>query len=215
MSDSALEIAAEIIKERLAQQEQQNMIVYFTKEGTIKCISPIEDESMEATLQKTIMPLSKVKRFIDGTANINLFFVKQKPGKITEFDIIEKTSSIGYVKKLDRSLTKVEFKDNVEWELKIEWNSFKNTVTFILHDRIVSEFNERIHDITNADINGYRVLHFHLTAPDRPELLVETLSVKVSELISHQPEFKIEHDVSELSLYTKKIFKKYSYKEVT
>jgi hypothetical protein len=213
-NNDSFNIAVSMIKEKLHIDNKQVMYVYFTDQGLIKCISPVEDLTLDSNLLKTEMQLTQVKHLVEGKANIAQFRIKKTKGKVPQYEIVAKKTNILPNKKLNRTLSKI-FKKNVKkWDLQISLFLSSKKVEFKLSQDIITEFKSNTQDLSLANINGLQVLSFYITQLDSPHILVKSIDVKVSDLLNRPVVFDLDIDISKYDIYTKPIFKIYSYKEI-
>ena len=207
-------IAAKKAKSLEAKEKdvtEKKMFVYFDDSGNIKCISPVEDEAQEKAFQRTKLPLKNVYRFITGEVSPSKFIVKKKKGKLNNFVIVERLYEISHVRKLDRFLTEIDQGRVQGAEMEIVVDVKNSSITFRLNNQVRLEFIETIDNLDLASINGLRMLKVYCTTKNDPSMLIEGFDLPVKDLLQGNVIRPYTCDVTNYSLFTRRVFDNYSY----
>ena len=204
--------AADILKITVpANPTEKKMYVYFDDSGNIKCISPVEDVDHESKFQVTQLPLKNVYGFITGEISPAKFIVKKRKGKVNEFVIVERQFEVSHVRQLDRFLTEIDVGFIKDSELEVVVDEANASLTFRLSHAIRQEFIESVDNLENASINGLRTLKFYCTTKNDPSIFIEGFDVPVVGLLQGNVIVPYKSNISQYSLFTRRVFTKYSY----
>ena len=194
------------------QNKSKLFYVYFNDNNGIVCLSPEEDTSLEH-FQYTKMPLSEVEDFIIGTKNPTQHVVEQDSKDPTKYSIVPKVVEINYLRRLDRFLSEVTQENEESPHLIIENNIGERCLKFTLDNEIRMRLSEQgTVAPENITINGVGTLDFHFTVKSDPSFLIETITIPTNLLVGH-PSYYVNYtqDLSFASLFTRKVFKNYTY----
>jgi len=193
------------------------MYVYFDINGDIKTISP-DPITMSDSYSSATFPLSEVEGFLLGKKNPFEFYIKSIKGitgivyKITRKQVID----ISLVRKLDNFLTEVKTMpkssdaflliENISKEQKI-----KITINKVL-SLLLNEGDDKDQEAITAFMNNPSSSIFFTKKGD-PYFLLYTLTFSPKELFDKGELFwDYSVDLSNTSVYTKKIIEGYSYR---
>lgn len=191
---------------------EQMFFVYFNNAGNIVCMSPVADDSL-TNFQFTMLPLSEVQPFIEGTKNPAQFLLEQDKDDPTKYTVVSKVIEINYLRRLDRFLIELEPSNDWDGHLIIHNNISEKCITFSLSSELRMKLSEQgTIAPENITINGIPELDFHFTCKNDPSFLIETIVVPTNNLVGYEHIYvNYENDLSKASVFTRKIFNKYSY----
>lgn len=195
------------------------MYVYFDMNGDIKTISP-DPVDLFGDYTATTAPLTEVEDFLLGKKNPFDYYVKVTKGiasssyKITKKQALEATS----IRTLDNFLTEVKtisksanafvLIENIieEKKIKISLNSIVKV--------LLEEGTDKDHEIILSFIS-HPPAPLYFTRKDDPYFLLHTVIFSPRELYdSGELFYEYSIDLSNSSVYTKKIYNGYSYKVI-
>lgn len=193
------------------------MYVYFDTNGDIKRISP--DQTSDQTSDKEkynvcTFPLSDVEEFLRGKRNPFNFMVKTTRAITGEtYSIVKKqTVNTSQVRTLDSFLTEVTTSLH-DYDIVVIEN--------ILNERVVKIYLDKDASVAIKESNDAELLDLFLAHKDAflfftrkhdPSYLEHTIVFSPHELLDRNYlEFKYDIDLSNSSLYTKKIINRYNY----
>lgn len=193
------------------------MYVYSDANGDIKAISP-DPVIVSDSYSVAMFPLTEVKDILEGKKNPFDFYVKISKNiagtthKITRKQVLE----ISYIRTLDNFLTEVKTMsksadafvliENFTKEKKIKI-SLNDIVKVLLH-----EGDDKDQEAVTSFINNTSTALFFTRKGD-PYFLLHTLTFSPKELFDKgELYWDYNVDISDSSVYTKKILDKYSYR---
>jgi len=193
------------------------MYVYFDTAGEIKSISPELTELPEGQFVTTTL-LSEVKDFLLGKKNISEYYIKNL-GNGKHFALTKKVSQIvSQVRTLDNFLSEIHTMprskdafvliENFIIEKKIRISL--GTIVKLLFDVGTDEDQEMI----NSFISQTQSCLFFTKKGD-PYSLLHSIIFSPKELFSRDViEFSHDIDLSDASVYTKRLLDRYSYRRI-
>lgn len=175
--------------------------VYFTNDGFITQISSSEDETKKDNW--ALFELQDVIPFIDGTYRFADYTVARTKNPL-EYEI--KKVKVEYKSRsLSNQIAKISTCEDAEIVIK-----YRNGVlSFTSSDTVVK--NSGITFGQEVKISGSDVHPFFVTIKDRPDFLLETVSVSFSDiLVGNKVEVKLKHPINNIGVYTRPYFNTYS-----
>lgn len=193
------------------------MYVYYDANGDIKAITPMPDTFLANEFSLAMFPVSDVEIFLSGKRN-PFDFTISKVKKITgeTFKILKKQTEVFLTRTLDNYLTKVEPFSESDTILKIITDSPARKIILKL-DRAYKELyktgtEEQQDDIGSFISHSASTLYF--TKFNDPYYLYHSISFTPKELFEKDEvvfEYSEDIDLSDSSVYTKKILNSYGY----
>ena len=175
--------------------------VYFSDDGVISQISSSEDSNHKNNW--AYFELQDVIPFIDGTYRFSDYTVARTKNPL-EFEIRKlkveyKSRSIG------NQITKISACEDAEIVIK-----YKNGVlSFSSSDEVVK--NSGITFGQEVKISGTDAHPFFITVKDRPDFILETISIPFSDiLVGNKCEVKLKNPIKDIGVYTRTYFNSYS-----
>jgi hypothetical protein len=194
------------------------MYVFYDKNGDIKAITPGLDPALSAEFSVATFPLPEVEMFLLGQRNPFDFSIKKilRAGG-DKVKIVRKEYEVNLTRTLDNYLTQVEPLKDQEPIIRIILNLYENSIKIHidpLYKDLLTFGSEDEQDDVQAFINSPQsVLYF--TKRNNPYHLLYPVVFSPKELFDKQTlEFDIgnELDLSNSSVYTKKLVNSYGYK---
>lgn len=194
------------------------MYVFYDKNGDIKAITPNLDPALSLEFSVATFPLTEVEMFLVGQRNPFDFSIK----KITraggdKVKIVRKEYEVNLTRTLDNYLTQVDMLRDQEPIIRIVLNLYENSIKLHLdplYKDLLAFGSEDEQDDVQSFINfPQSVLYF--TKKNNPYHLLYSISFKPRELFENQTleyDFGNEVDLSNSSVYTKKLVNSYGYK---
>lgn len=193
------------------------MYVYFDANGDIKTISP-DPVLLADVYTVTTIPLTEVEDFLLGKKNPSDYYIKStKVLAGTTYKITRKqTLEISYVRTLDNFLTEVKtMAKSAEASVLIE-NIVKEKKIKITLNKVIKVLFEEGSDIDQETVSSfinYSSAALFFTRKGDPYFLLHTLIFSPKELFDKEELYwDYNVDLSNSSVYTKKIIDGYSYK---
>ena len=192
------------------------MYLTFDIRGEIKSIAPSPAYNQDPAFTVATFPLKEVEDFLlakKSTFDYYIQRVRKVGGK--EYKITRKVSEVSYVRTLDNFLTEIKamvrIRDAVIGvENFLEEKKIKLTVNPILKIMLEEGTDEEIDNIENF-INA-PVSYIFFTRKNDPYLHLHTISFLPKELFEKEELlFDYEADLSNASVYTRKVVEGYSY----
>ena len=193
------------------------MYVYFDKNGDIKTISP-DPVLVSVDYSVATFPLAEVEGFLTGKKNPFDFYVKSAKGITgTTYKIIRKQSlEISLVRTLDNFLTEVKTMPKSSDAFLLIENIVKEKKIRIFLNKSVRNLLEEISDAEQETIDSfinYPSTSLFFTRKGDPYFLLHTLIFSPRELFEKGVLYwDYTVDLSDSSVYTKKILDGYSYR---
>jgi hypothetical protein len=195
------------------------MYVFYDKNGDIKAITPVLNDTYAADFSVATFPLSEVEMFLTAQKNTFDYQVKvvEKITGIT-YSLVKKQLNINYTRTLNTYLTKVDevlpngnsviiTNDTVRGGVFIEVNKALKEV----HKQIAS--SEEQEDVVNNFFNSGPSI-VYLTKENNPYHLLFSFSFLPKTLFSvDKLYFPYKGSYTNTSAYTKKIIVGYGFKE--
>ena len=188
---------------------KNNFYVYYNDRNCVTGISPINDEFLNKKFKHTKVPYTEVKPFITGEKRQAEAIVVPVEGSVTKFYVTMKTTELGFIHDVNAGLTKVNKITIKEYDIQI-----KNFLKKGIIEVNFSNFAKK--EIKNKEgLSIPRNISFHFTAKDDPTFVLFSFEVDIFEMLKHKVsiEYQLEN-IDQLSLYTKKYFDNYSYKDI-
>ncbi|HEY6435521.1 MAG TPA: hypothetical protein VIY47_02950 [Ignavibacteriaceae bacterium] len=193
------------------------MYVYFDKAGNIKTISNELQTLPDDQYSVTMFPLSEVESFLLGKKNPYDFYIKvTKRATGTEYKIVRKEPiTANYVRTLDAFLTEIrKMPRSRDANLLITNFTTEKKIVLDLSSVLavlLEEGTDDEQDAITSFINTPQSSIFFTVKGD-PFFLLHIVTFVPRELFSEGTlHFEYDKDLSETSLFTKKIVDKYSY----
>jgi len=184
-----------------------DLYVYFNDSNQIVSVSGNKD--VTSPNRYAAFPEDEVAGFILGTMNMTEYVVREnrQTGKV----VIEKkiTQEIS-VRTVDNTLYEIP-KSNNQFQIKVLNSLSNNTLTFILDSGLRNSLTQAGDSIT---INGVNTLHFFFTELNDPHFLKKHVSFSVEEFLSKDVEVVYTENLTNASVYTRRIYDDYIYEEV-
>lgn len=193
------------------------MYVYYDNNGDIKAITPTPDVSLANEFSLAMFPVADVEIFLSGKRN-PFDFTISKIKKITgeTFKLVKKQTEVFLTRTLDNYLTKVEPFNESETILKIITDSPERKIILKLDSAYKELYKtgseEQQEDIDSFINHGASSLYF--TKLNDPYYLYHTVSFVPREVFERDEvvfEYHEGIDLSNSSVYTKKILNSYGY----
>lgn len=193
------------------------MYVYYDANGDIKAITPISDVSLSNEFSCAMFPISEVEVFLSGKRNPFNFTVS-KIKKITgeTYKLVKKQTDVFLTRTLDNYLTKVGLFNESETILKIIINSSERKIILML-DNAYKELYKTGSEEQQEDIDSFinhNTSELYFTKRNDPYYLYHTISFVPKEIFEKDEvvfEYHNGIDLSNSSVYTKKILSSYGY----
>ena len=191
------------------------MYVYFDDTMNIVGISPLLDADLLAKGSRhTRFPIDEVAPFITGERNLSTHYVSPLKDDPTKYAIKAKSIEVNYIRTLDRFLTEIDQGQSSESaHLTIINNIKEKKIIFSLSPKVkYNILQDESIETKNITINGMPELDFFFTVKNDPSFLILYVPIKTNELVG-EPMIVVNYsvDLSESSLFTKKIFDNYVY----
>lgn len=207
----------EIEKQRKLRQDNKPMFVYFNESNNAVAICGfINDEEYEG-FKRAVFPLKEVKEFVTGKKNLNSYILIQDKTDPSKYELKKKHVEIDNVKVLDRFITEVKEAKPDKFQLVIHNKINEHQVVVHIESSLRQQMLRYNNELKaeQVSLNGIPFLYLYFTVKDDPSYLVASFKIPTSNLLAEQMLFiDHEYDLSNTSLFTKKIFKTYFY-EVT
>jgi len=174
--------------------------VYFNDSGMITSISGRLDE--ESSNSYALFEMDDIKDFITGDKKFSDFTITRTDNPLI-YEIVKKKVNVRQrnVKNLIYKLS-----DNEEYDILVEVN--KKEITVSASDDLVKRSGVRKNQ--RISIGGSDKHPFFITFKDKPDFIIETLLVDMSDLLAGETiTINYEHKY-DVSVYTKKYFDTYS-----
>lgn len=175
-------------------------VVYFDEVGLISQItSRIDDDSVHTCAN---FEIDDIKDFIEGTKKFSDYAVTRTDNPLI-FEIVKKKADLRQ-RNVNNQISKIEtIKDA---DINVDINA--DNITFSASDTLVKKSNVRKNQ--KVAIAGTDVHPFWVTHKDRPDFIISTMLIDLSDLLSGEIiSINYEHKY-EVSIYTKKYFDTYS-----
>lgn len=198
------------------------MHLYYDKENDIKAISPLKEQQFEDQGCKCInVPLDEVEDFLTAKKNpYNYYIEHRRRDGIDTYRIAAKVVNITYIRSIDNYLTQVVYQNKEINAIRIENNTKEKKLHFYMSEGLKNQidgvgFSDDEDEFERLSAFKSLVqLGFYFTTKDDPSFLIKSIYVKPAELLREKcVVVKYEEDLRNLSLYTKKLFAYYSYRE--
>lgn len=192
------------------------MYVLFDIRGEIKSISPSPQYNVDPAFTTVTFPLKDVEDFLLGKKSTFDYYI-QRVRKVggKEFKITRKHTEVSYVRTLDNFLTEVKpmarIRDAVIGiENFIDEKKIKLTMNPILKIMLDEGTDEEVENIENFINSSTSYVFF--TRKNDPYLHLHTMSFLPKDLFEKEEMyFSYEADLSNASVYTRKVVEGYSY----
>jgi hypothetical protein len=189
-------------------QRQSDRHVYFDDDGTIAYYGRAEsDDYLE--YNHAIFTYEQCRIFEDTKNNktVNDFLVLTNPNEDGVYSFVTKVIELEKFKSASKMLSQIKLSDNTEFDVKIQ--GLKDKVIVTLSDKLHTNITNNV-DISNFSFKGEERMALYITSIDDPHFLYDSIEISLPDLFKNKElEFKIEHDSSDKSIYTRKIFDKY------
>ena len=190
--------------------ENNLMYVYYTSNRRLIGVSKeLVDDFKNCAHCK--MPLSEVARFISGKESTKNYIVTtDQSGK----SYLEKAQPEEVtVSAFDEYMVEIEEGDEGDHQFSIVNNLVDNTVTVSLEKTFKEAIMEFIGD--DYSFNGVTTIPLYFTLEDNSAILVETINISVESLFkSDSIVIPCKEDLSETSLFYKKLFTSHKYEVI-
>lgn len=186
-----------------------NFYVYYNNRNCVTGISPINDEFLSKKFKHTKVPYSEVKPFITGEKRQAEAIVVPVEGSVTKFYVTMKTTELGFIHDVNVGLTKIDKEIIKEYDIQIK--------NFLKKEAIEINFsNQAKRKIKNTEgLSIPRNISFHFTTKDDPSFVLFSFEIDIFEMLKHKIIIKYKlQNIDQLSLFTKKYFDNYSYKDI-
>lgn len=191
------------------------MFVYVDAAYNIKAISPVADDTHDYRF--VMFPVDDVRMFLEGKSSLSQFKLVQNMKDITKFDIMPKIVELDNIRQLDSFLMPVQYKnDKAEIQIihflkskKLEFRIHKSTRASILASNST--------EAGNVVVVSVPKLQFYFCANEDPCFLIHSIEVVTDYLINEWGQtifYEDELDLTMATIFTKKIFREYSYEEI-
>lgn len=193
------------------------MYVYYDSLGDIKSIAPVQDMQFENQGYKyATFPFEDVEPFLTSRLNPFNFYVdyKRKNG-VDIYKISSKQVIVSYVRHIDNYLSELVEQTEEPNAIYIENNIDEKILTFYIDaDLRIKENNGN--DAEQDKISSFKrssKVNFYFTSKNDPSFLIKTITLIPKDLF-HNENIKVsyEENLEYASLFTKKFFSYYSYK---
>lgn len=175
-------------------------IVYFDDSGLISQITGrIDNDSVHTCAN---FEIDDILGLIDGTKKFSDYAVTRTDNPLI-FEIVKKKANLRQ-RSVNNQVSKIVLLEDAD--INIDINS--NDITFSASEMLVKKSNVRKNQ--RVTIAGTDVHPFWITHKDRPDFVISTMLVDLSDLLSGEiVSINYEHKY-EVSIYTKKYFDTYS-----
>jgi len=194
------------------------MYVFYDKNGDIKAITPSLDSALAAENSVATFPLPEVEMFLLGQRNPFDFSIKtiQRAGG-NKVKIVRKEYEVNLTRTLDHYLTQVDTIRAQEPIIRIILNLYENSIKLhidpLYRDLLKFGTEDEQDDVQSFINHPQSVLYF--TEKNNPYNLLYSITFQPKVLFNDQVlefDFGNELDLSNSSVYTKKIVTSYGYK---
>ena len=202
------------------------MYVYYDSDNEIRAISPIKEQQyINEGCKRIAFPLSEVEDFITAKKNpYNYFIEHRRRDGIDTYKIVAKVVNTTYVRSIDNYLTQIKFQNKEINAIRIENNVKEKKLYFYISEGLKNKINgayyqenDDVDDDEYDKLDAFKLMRsigFYFTYKDDPTFLIKTVNIVPMELIKESClVFSYEEDLRNVSVYTKKIFTYYSYRE--
>jgi len=193
------------------------MYVYFDANGDIKAITPNLDEYFASTCSFATFPVDEVTGFLTAQKNPYDYLIKtiKKAGNVT-YRIARKESKINYTRTLDNYLTKVEMAGKDEESIVLITNNPKDRVIGIQIHKAFKNFLIDGTEEEQAEAETFfnrQSITLYFTKKNDPYHWLQTITFSPRNAYDNPKlYFNYETDLSDASVYTKKIVNSYAYR---
>lgn len=194
------------------------MYVYFDKNGDIKAITPSLDVALSGQFSIATFPLSEVEPFLLGLKRTFDFTVKKVQRAIGDsYKIVRKEYKINLARSLENYMTQVNTARNEEPILTITTYLSSNTIKLEL-DPLFRDIPSQGSDEDFSEVENfinYPVSLLYFTEKNNPYHLLHTLKYYPKTLFDSGAiifDIPPSIDLSNSSVYTKKIISSYGYR---
>lgn len=192
------------------------MYVTFDIRGEIKSIAPSPNYGNDPAFTVCTFPLKEVEDFLLAKKNPFDYYV-QRVRKVggKEYKLTRKISEVSYVRTLDNFLTEIKSMARISdavigIENFVEEKKIKLTLNPILKIMLDEGTDDEIDNIENLIAAPLSYLFF--TRKHDPYFHIHTLTFMPRELFDKEVlHFEYEADLSDVSVYTRKVVEGYSY----
>lgn len=197
----------------MSQSPSKMMFVHFDDTGEMLSIGPQFNNDFEQH-RYAVFPLEEVMPFLSGDRSMHYYAIKRLEGN--KHKIVEKKQEIDNIRVIDRFLTEVKH-DTKNPDLLIVHNVSTSNITVSIDPEIrkhILKTNDTI-NTSNVTVNGVPFIHLYFTVKGDPSFLVYTIDIPTNALLNEES-FVYNYDpkdvnITDCSLYTKKIFDRYRY----
>lgn len=190
------------------------MYVYYDRVGEIKAITPTPD--FGESFNVAMFPIGDVEMFLTGQRNPFEYQIKEVPrASSVTYKIVRKQTQVLTTRTLDNYLTKVSSSGDIVPILRIVNDVKKKTITLKLDPYFIDMYkmgtDEEQEDVGEFIRSGESTLYF--TSKDNPYHMYYSIRFLPRELFEKEI-LVFEYgdiDLSNASVYTKKIVKTYGY----
>jgi spore germination protein GerM len=190
------------------------MYVYYDINGDIKAITPNLDENLLSGCSSATFPVDDVAGFLTAQKNPFEYMVKEvKRATSTTYKIVRKESKVVYTRTLDNYLTKVEADSKAI--LLITNHVADKTISITVNEGFkllrTEGTDEEIEEVDNFTNRASITLYF--TKRNDPYHWLHTMTFSPKEAMEKDKIYiNYDLDLSDTSVYTKKVFGSYGYK---
>jgi len=193
----------------------KKMYVYVDTNFNIKAISPVKDDSHDYKFM--LFPVDDVRVFLEGKASLSQYKLMQDTKDITKFNIVPKIIEINTIRYITSFLSPVEYKDiNAHIQITHFTKSKKIEVRMLKKTRLdILEKNKT--EKGNITVISVPSLRFYFCASEDPCFMILSVDVSTDSLINEWGQtifYDIQFDMSNATIFTKKVFPKYSYEVI-
>lgn len=193
------------------QKSEPVFFVYYNKDMQVICISPQQQDEFKH-FGYAIFKLADVDDFLSGRKNLNDYVLIQDHDDLNNFSFIERKEEIKQIIQVNSFLFEIEGEDS-EAHVTVEHNLEDKFIIFSISEKLRSKFREQADyvQIEEVSLEGVQELEFFFTKKGDPGFLIHAISVPVFRLVNGNFYAEYETDLSNTSLFTKKVLNKYSY----
>lgn len=192
------------------------MYVYFDKNGDIKSITPHLDNSLSEEYSSMTIPLSQAEPFLTGQVNPFNFYVKainRTTGIV--YTITKKIVSAGFIRTLDSYLTSIP--NNKLSNIMIIVDTTKNSISLNIdssYKELLAFGTDEEQDAVSEFLKaGTSTLYF--TKRNNPYHCLFSVTFSPRHLLDQETiiyPYNSSIDLSDISVYTKKLISGYGFK---
>tara|TARA_Y100001972_G_scaffold121881_1_gene166585 strand:+ start:1714 stop:2331 length:618 start_codon:yes stop_codon:yes gene_type:complete len=197
----------ELEKARIAQA-QSDRHVYFDDVGNIVYYGRADTDDY-AEYSHALFTYEQCKIFEDPNNNKtqNDYLVMVNPNEEGVYSFVTKVIELEKFKSATKMLSQIRMSTATDFDIKIHTD--KKDLTIILSERLRNNVTKKV-NIENFTFKGQQRMSLYITSLDDPHFLYDSIEFSLHDLFKEgELKFSVEHDTTNKSIFTRKIFNKY------